>query len=107
MTPPVVPPPLSAVAPSVPVAVAKTPEPAASIDLNALMLDVVAAKTGYPAEMLTLDMNLESDLGIDSIKRVEILAAVQERAPGMPEVDAAEMSRRETLGEIQVRLLNK
>ncbi|MFO0659219.1 MAG: phosphopantetheine-binding protein [Polyangiaceae bacterium] len=39
------------------------------------MLTIVAEKTGYPAEMLGADMELEADLGIDSIKRVEILAA--------------------------------
>jgi len=69
-------------------------------DLKQLMLEVVAEKTGYPADMLELDMELEGDLGIDSIKRVEILAAVQERAPGMPEVDANAMSALRTLGSI-------
>ena len=73
---------------------------APTVDLHALMLDVVADKTGYPAEMLTLEMNLEGDLGIDSIKRVEILAAVQERAPGMPDVDPSHMSTLTTLGQI-------
>ena len=33
--------------------------------------------TGYPVEMLELDMTLDNDLGIDSIKRVEILSALQ------------------------------
>ncbi|MDW4911697.1 phosphopantetheine-binding protein, partial [Streptomyces sp. ADMS] len=37
------------------------------------LLAVVAAKTGYPAEMLDLGMDVEADLGIDSIKRVEIM----------------------------------
>ena len=46
-----------------------------AVDLEAVLLDVVAEKTGYPAEMLELDMDIEADLGIDSIKRVEILAA--------------------------------
>ena len=64
------------------------------------MFDVVADKTGYPAEMLELTMDLEGDLGIDSIKRVEILAAVQDKAPGMPDVDAAVMSTLTTLGQI-------
>ncbi len=73
---------------------------APSIDLNALMLKVVADKTGYPAEMLTLSMDLEADLGIDSIKRVEILSAMREEAPSLPEVDAGEMSALRTLGEI-------
>ena len=74
--------------------------PAPAVDLHAIMLAVVAEKTGYPAEMLELEMNLEGDLGIDSIKRVEILAAVQDQAPGMPAVDAARMGALKTLGEI-------
>jgi acyl transferase domain-containing protein/NAD(P)-dependent dehydrogenase (short-subunit alcohol dehydrogenase family)/acyl carrier protein len=37
------------------------------------LLDIVCKRTGYPADMLGLDMDLEADLGIDSIKRVEIL----------------------------------
>jgi acyl carrier protein len=61
---------------------------------------VVADKTGYPAEMLALDMDLEGDLGIDSIKRVEILSAVQDGAPGIPEVDPAHMGSLRTLGQI-------
>lgn len=49
-----------------------------------VLLQVVAEKTGYPAEMLALDMELDSDLGIDSIKRVEIFSALQERLPDAP-----------------------
>ncbi len=64
------------------------------------MLDVVADKTGYPVEMLDLSMALESDLGIDSIKRVEILSAVQERIPGLPDVETATMAALVTLQEI-------
>ncbi|MCZ6681867.1 MAG: acyltransferase domain-containing protein, partial [Planctomycetota bacterium] len=37
---------------------------------DTLVLDVVSDKTGYPVEMLDLDMDIEADLGIDSIKRV-------------------------------------
>jgi acyl transferase domain-containing protein len=70
------------------------------IDLNALLMSVVADKTGYPAEMLQLEMTLEGDLGIDSIKRVEILSAMREAEPGLPEVDAGEMAQLSTLGEI-------
>jgi NAD(P)-dependent dehydrogenase (short-subunit alcohol dehydrogenase family)/acyl carrier protein len=36
------------------------------------VLELVSERTGYPAEMLGLDADLEGDLGIDSIKRVEI-----------------------------------
>ncbi len=80
-----------------PVAVAKA---APAVDLQALMLAIVAEKTGYPAEMLALTMELEADLGIDSIKRVEILSAMRERAPGLPEVNATEMAALRTLGQI-------
>jgi len=38
---------------------------------------VAAERTGYPPEMLDLDAGIEADLGIDSIKRVEILTALQ------------------------------
>ncbi|WP_052407466.1 type I polyketide synthase [Allokutzneria albata] len=40
-------------------------------------LNVVADRTGYPVEMLDLDMELEADLGIDSIKRVEVFSALR------------------------------
>jgi len=64
------------------------------------MLSVVAAKDGYPAEMVGLDMDLETDLGVDSIKRVEILSAVTEKAPGLPEVSAARMAGMRSLREM-------
>jgi acyl carrier protein len=63
-------------------------------------LSVVADKTGYPAEMLSMDMELEGDLGIDSIKRVEILSAMQDEVPSLPEVDTAVMAELVTLGQI-------
>ena len=47
------------------------------------VLAIIAEKTGYPVEALAAEMDLEADLGIDSIKRVEILAAVNERVPGL------------------------
>jgi polyketide-type polyunsaturated fatty acid synthase PfaA len=50
------------------------------------MLEVVSNLTGYPAEMLSFDMDIEADLGIDSIKRVEILSALEEKMPELPAV---------------------
>ena len=46
-------------------------------------LSVLAERTGYPLGMLGPMLNLEADLGIDSIKRIEILAALQ-RIAGVP-----------------------
>lgn len=68
--------------------------------LTDVLLSVVADKTGYPAEMLTMQMELEGDLGIDSIKRVEILSAMQDEVPSLPEVDTAVMAELVTLGQI-------
>jgi len=83
-----------------PAPVSATPAVLSLADLQALMLGVVAAKTGYPAEMVGLDMDLETDLGVDSIKRVEILSAVTEQAPSLPEVSAARMAGMRTLREM-------
>lgn len=42
------------------------------------LVGIVAERTGYPEDMLDVDLSLEADLGIDSIKRMEILAAFQQ-----------------------------
>jgi len=69
-----------------------------------VLLAVVADKTGYPKDMIGLDMEIEADLGIDSIKRVEILSAVQEQVPTLPTIPAAELGAIRTLGQILERL---
>ncbi len=70
----VVPATIAAAAAPVP-AVAATPA-AVSVDIPAALLAIVSDKTGYPQEMLGLDLDLEAELSIDSIKRVEILGAL-------------------------------
>jgi acyl transferase domain-containing protein/NAD(P)-dependent dehydrogenase (short-subunit alcohol dehydrogenase family) len=64
------------------------------------MLEVVSRLTGYPTEMLGLDMDIEADLGIDSIKRVEILSALEEKMPDLPSVSPEIMGSLKTLGQI-------
>ncbi|MBI5846226.1 MAG: acyltransferase domain-containing protein, partial [Deltaproteobacteria bacterium] len=75
-----------------------TPAPVA--DLSGAFLEVVSEKTGYPVSMLELSMDMEADLGIDSIKRVEILGAMRERFPHLPELEAAELAELKTLGQV-------
>ena len=53
-------------------------------DLLSLIQGVVSEKTGYPKESIGIDMSFEGDLGIDSIKRVEILAHLKEAWPKGP-----------------------
>ncbi|HYA94821.1 MAG TPA: phosphopantetheine-binding protein, partial [Terriglobales bacterium] len=47
------------------------------------VLEIVAEKTGYPKDMLDLDLDLEADLGIDTVKQAEMFAAIRE-AYGIP-----------------------
>ncbi|MDD2388330.1 MAG: SDR family NAD(P)-dependent oxidoreductase, partial [Desulfobacterales bacterium] len=64
------------------------------------IVTVVSELTGYPEETLELDMDIEADLGIDSIKRVEILSTVEERLPGLPGISPEVMGSLKTLREI-------
>ncbi|MBA3945864.1 MAG: polyketide synthase dehydratase domain-containing protein, partial [Herpetosiphonaceae bacterium] len=50
------------------------------IAMGQLLLQIVSDKTGYPLEMLDLNLDLEADLGIDSIKRVEVLGGFQQES---------------------------
>ena len=90
-------------APTPPAVATAAPAPADAPEVDAatpVLLEVVAAKTGYPVEMLELSMSLDSDLGIDSIKRVEILSALQERLPSAPVVKPEHLGELTTLGHI-------
>ncbi|MFE0021240.1 SDR family NAD(P)-dependent oxidoreductase [Amycolatopsis sp. NPDC059021] len=71
--PVVLPPPIEITAP----APAPVPEPepvavAEEVDVLATVIGVISERTGYPAEMIDGDLDLEADLSIDSIKRTEI-----------------------------------
>ncbi len=53
--------------------------PAAPADpVKERILNLVAEKTGYPVDMLDLDLDLEADLGVDTVKQAEVFAAVRE-----------------------------
>ena len=69
-------------------------------NVEAVLLEVVAEKTGYPADILNLDMEMDSDLGIDSIKRVEILSSLQQRIPEAPVVGPEHLGNLRTLSEV-------
>ena len=76
-------------------------------DLLAVVLQIVADRTGYPTDMLDPDLDLEADLSIDSIKRIEIIGELAERigldAMGDDGIDDAmveELAQLKTLREI-------
>lgn len=63
-----------------------TPEPTASqtVEIEKLieqLYDIVSERTGYPIEMLDPTLDLEADLGIDSIKRIEIFNSFRKLLP--------------------------
>ena len=55
--------------------------PAAPIaqDPMQLVISIVSERTGYPIETLGIDLDLEADLSIDSIKRIEIIGELAQR----------------------------
>lgn len=78
------------VAPATPVpapAAAPAPQPVAADGafdrekLADLLLGIIEEKTGYPRDMVGLDQGLEADLGIDSIKRIEVVGATLQALP--------------------------
>lgn len=95
--------------PAAPVA-SPAPKPAASVAVSApagpsarlveIVREVISEKTGYPVEMLELSMQLDTDLGIDSIKRVEILSGIQERMPHLPHIRTDQFGALLTIGDI-------
>src|SRR5207302_379261 len=67
-----------AVAAPEPVVPPRIEAPTASGDgIKDKVLDIVAEKTGYPKDMLDLDLDLEADLGIDTVKQAEMFASVR------------------------------
>jgi NAD(P)-dependent dehydrogenase (short-subunit alcohol dehydrogenase family)/acyl carrier protein len=64
-----------------PAAATSRPAVAPSFDIAGNLLRIASARTGYPADMLLLDADLEADLGIDSIKRVEIIGELRRSLP--------------------------
>ena len=53
----------------------------AGVDMDAVctaLREAFAERTGYPLELIEADLDLEADLGIDSVKRVEVVGHVGE-----------------------------
>ncbi len=94
---PAAPPALPVPAPA-PVAAPATPAPAGD-PVETRVLAIVAEKTGYAAEMLALDLDLEADLGIDTVKQAELFSAVREEW-GIPRDDSRKLREYPTLAHV-------
>ncbi len=69
---------LKVVAPVQPVAAAGVAAPLPEDGVRQTVLDLVVEKTGYPKDMLDLDLDLEADLGVDTVKQAEMFASIRE-----------------------------
>ncbi|MET0336254.1 MAG: SDR family NAD(P)-dependent oxidoreductase [Caulobacter sp.] len=104
----------SPVSPALQITAQPAPTPAAPSasgspqDAAQALLSVVSERTGYPEAMLDLDLDLEADLSIDSIKRQEIVAELSRRlqlasgASGAMERLARERTLRAMLGALDL-----
>lgn len=71
-------------------------------NIHELVMTVISDKTGYPTDMIETDMEMETDLGIDSIKRVEILSDInKELGDIFTAEDVTNLSTKGTIGEIE------
>ena len=66
----------------------------------AVLIKIISDLTGFPEEMLEPQMDLESDLGIDSIKRVEILSRLEQELPDIRGISPDDMGALKSLGDI-------
>ena len=63
------------------------------------VLAIVAEQTGYPQEMLELDLDMEADLGIDTVKQAETFLAIRQ-AFDIPRRDDLKLRDYPTLGAV-------
>ena len=75
------------------------PEPTTGDPVKERVLALVAEKTGYPVDMLDLDLDLEADLGVDTVKQAEVMATIRE-AYGIPRDDNIKLRDFPTLAHV-------
>jgi acyl transferase domain-containing protein/NAD(P)-dependent dehydrogenase (short-subunit alcohol dehydrogenase family)/NAD(P)H-dependent flavin oxidoreductase YrpB (nitropropane dioxygenase family) len=78
--------------------------PMTAEDLMAAVLAVVSERTGYPLDMLDPELDLEADLSIDSIKRIEIIGELVDRV-GLPGTDEGSIDESVIEELVQLRTL--
>jgi acyl transferase domain-containing protein/acyl carrier protein len=87
-----------AVVPAAPPAAAPAAE-SASDPVRERVLALVTAKTGYPPDMLDPELDLEADLGVDTVKQAELFTAVREEW-GIPRDDRRKLRDYPTLNHV-------
>ena len=70
-----------------------------SQEVREKILALLAEKTGYPAEMLDTGLDLEADLGIDTVKQAEFISEVRE-AFDIPRIEGLKIADFPTIEHI-------
>ena len=75
------------------------PPAAAAGSVEDRVLAIVGEQTGYPTELLDMELDLEADLGIDTVKQAEVFAAIRE-AYGIERDDSLKLRDYPTLNHV-------
>jgi acyl transferase domain-containing protein len=67
--------------------------------IHEMVVATLAERTGYPAEMLELDVDLEGDLGIDTVKQAEVYSRARQHF-GLPPARNVRMRDYNTLRKV-------
>ncbi|MDA1360932.1 SDR family NAD(P)-dependent oxidoreductase [Glycomyces luteolus] len=68
-------------------------------DIEQLIRETIADKTGFPLSMIGLDQDIQVDLGIDSLTQVEIAAELWRHYPDTPRESLYRLSTGRTVGD--------
>ena len=79
-------------------------EPVADTGVQTILFNIVSRLTGFPVEMLEPQMDIESDLGIDSIKKVEIISELEKEMPQGEGLSSEHLTTVKTLEDICLAL---
>ncbi len=70
------------------------------------VLSLIAEKTGYPADMIESDMELEEDLGIDTVKQAEMLGIIRSKW-NLPREEGIQIQDYSTVNKIADYILSR
>ncbi|MHA2250886.1 MAG: SDR family NAD(P)-dependent oxidoreductase [Candidatus Kariarchaeaceae archaeon] len=69
------------------------------------MISIISEKTGYPRDMLDPELDMEADLGIDTVKQAELFGMAREEF-GIPRIEGMMISEYNTINKITDLILD-
>ncbi|MEV6774639.1 SDR family NAD(P)-dependent oxidoreductase [Streptomyces syringium] len=76
------------------------PRPVDPADVERVLRELIAEKTGYTFDMVEPGLDIQTDLGIDSLKLVEIAAEAWRRYPFLPREEIYRFAQARTVREL-------